>query len=205
MLRGAATGLTALAVAWALAPASAHAQRTAENAVAASDDAFGTQVGLESTGIYSENDTRGFSPLKAGNYRLDGIYFDPVAIVTPRLKVSSAIRVGHAATDYPFPAPTGIVDTKMKTLSGEWIASPALSLAQHGGWIVEIDTQLPVAGRKFGLLLGYAGARNEFPDGALNIAHGVTVKPVLRLGAFEISPYAAIGRAMRHWPGRSPW
>lgn len=183
-----------VATAMALSANAAHAQRTAENAVTAADDAFGTQVGLESTGIYTEGDTRGFSPLKAGNYRLDGIYFDPVAIVTPRLKVSSAIRVGHAATDYPFSAPTGIVDTKMKTLSGEWMASPAFSLAQHGGWIVELDTQLPFGGRKFGLLFGYAGARNEFPDGAVNIAHGITLKPVLRLGAVEISPYAAIGR-----------
>ena len=181
-------------VAAALSAPAAHAQRSAENAVTAADDAFGTQVGLESTGIYSEGDTRGFSPLKAGNYRFDGIYFDPVATVTPRLKVSAAIRVGHAASDYPFPAPTGIVDTKMKTLSGEWSASPAIHLAQHGGWIVELDTQLPLAGRKFGLLLGYAGARNEFPDGALNIAHGVTLKPVLRLGGVEISPFAAIGR-----------
>ncbi len=188
-------GRTCLAAIVAAAlPASAHAQRSAENAVTASEDAFGTQVGLESTGIYSEGDTRGFSPLKAGNYRLDGIYFDPVAIVTPRLKVSTAIRVGHAATDYPFPAPTGIVDTKMKTLSGEWSASPAFTFAQHGGWIIEVDTQMPFAGRKFGLLLGYAGARNEFADGSLNIAHGVTLKPVLRVGGIEISPYAAIGR-----------
>ena len=115
------------ATALALAPAPALAQRTAENAVTSSDDAFGTQVGLESTGIYTENDTRGFSPLKAGNYRLDGIYFDPVAIVTPRLKTSTAIRVGHAALDYPFPAPTGVVDAKVKTLTGEWIASPAFT------------------------------------------------------------------------------
>ncbi|MGE3692227.1 MAG: TonB-dependent receptor [Novosphingobium sp.] len=179
----------------ASAPLAAHAQRTAENAVTVADDAFGTQVGLESTGIYSEGDTRGFSPLKAGNYRLDGIYFDPVAVVTPRLKTSTAIRVGHAATDYPFSAPTGVVDTKMKTLTGEWSFSPAPSLAQHGGWIFEVDTQLPVAGRKFGLLLGYASARNEFADGAQNIAHGVTLKPVLRFGAVEISPFLAIGRA----------
>ena len=79
----------AAAMAMACAPGLAFAQRTAENALASSDDAFGTQVGLENTGIYSENDARGFSPLKAGNYRFDGIYFDPVGIVTPRLKSST--------------------------------------------------------------------------------------------------------------------
>ena len=195
MLWGGRSCVAAMAVAAALSPSLAHAQRSAENAVTSADDAFGTQVGLESTGIYSAGDTRGFSPLKAGNYRLDGIYFDPVATVTPCLKVSTAIRVGYAVSDYPFPAPTGIVDTKMKTLSGEWSASPAFSLAPHGGWIVELDTQIPFAGNKFGLIFGYAGARNEFPDGALSLAHGVTFKPVLRLGSVEISPFAAIGRS----------
>ena len=194
------TGIAATAVACALAPAPALAQRTAENAVTASDDAFGTQVGLESTGIYSENDTRGFSPLKAGNYRLDGIYFDPVAIVTPRLRTSTAIRVGHAAIDYPFPAPTGIVDAKMKTISGELFASPAFTFAQHGGWIVEFDSEVPIKGDRIGVLVGYAGARNEFADGALNIAHGISVKPVLRLGTIEISPFGAMGRAHNTLP-----
>jgi iron complex outermembrane recepter protein len=187
--------ITAAALlALALAPAPAHAQRTAENAVTASDDAFGTQVGLESTGIYSESDARGFSPLKAGNYRFDGIYIDPVAIVTPRLKASTAIRVGHAAIDFPFPAPTGVVDAKVKVLSGDWSASPAFTFAQHGGWVIEFDTQIPIDGNRFGLIAGYAGARNEFSDGSRNIAHGVTVKPVLRLGGVEFSPFAALGR-----------
>ena len=60
MVRGSGSGLAAAAVAIVLAPpAPAFAQRTAENAVTASEDAFGTQVGLESTGIYTEGDTRG--------------------------------------------------------------------------------------------------------------------------------------------------
>ncbi len=182
-------------MAMACAPGLAFAQRTAENALASSDDAFGTQVGLENTGIYNENDARGFSPLKAGNYRFDGIYFDPVGIVTPRLKSSTAIRIGQAAIDFPFPAPTGVVDAKIKILSGEWTASPALTSAQHGGWIIELDSQLPIAGKTFGLLLGYAGALNEFSDGGRNLAHGIMLKPVLQLGAVEISPFAAIGRS----------
>ena len=66
-------GFAALAL-----PGLAHAQRANENAVASADDAFGSSVGLEQTGIYSEQDTRGFSPSKAGNARIDGIYYDPV-------------------------------------------------------------------------------------------------------------------------------
>ena len=54
------------------APGMAHAQRANENAVSSADDAFGSSVGLEQTGIYSDQDTRGFSPSKAGNARIDG-------------------------------------------------------------------------------------------------------------------------------------
>ena len=92
----------------------AHAQRASENAVTNADDAFGTNQGNETTGIYSENDARGFSPLKAGNARLDGVYIDPVASISGRLRASTAIRIGYAAKSYPFAAPTGIADTRMR-------------------------------------------------------------------------------------------
>ena len=63
-------------------PGAVHAQRAAENAVTDADDAFGISVGLESAGIYTDRDTRGFSPLDAGNARIDGIYYDPVSQLT---------------------------------------------------------------------------------------------------------------------------
>ncbi|RYG29819.1 MAG: TonB-dependent receptor, partial [Burkholderiales bacterium] len=52
----------------------AWAQPGKDDALSEADDAFGTNVGLESTGIYTEYETRGFSPLDAGNVRIDGIY-----------------------------------------------------------------------------------------------------------------------------------
>ena len=56
MQKGAIGSAVALAL---FAPVAAHAQRAAENAVASAEDAFGTNVGLESIGIYTEADTRG--------------------------------------------------------------------------------------------------------------------------------------------------
>ena len=78
-------------------PGIALAQRAAENAVASADDAFGSSVGLEQTGIYSEQDTRGFSPAKAGNARIDGVYYDPVGSLSARLRYANVVRVGFAA------------------------------------------------------------------------------------------------------------
>ena len=99
-LRGPSVRTAAMVIAMALAPCPALAQRANENAVASSDDAFGTSVGLETTGIYTDSDTRGFSPLKAGNVRIDGIYYDPIGgSISGRIRASTAIRVGFAASD----------------------------------------------------------------------------------------------------------
>ena len=51
------------------------AQRTADNAMEAASDAFGTTVGNESIGLYSPGDVRGFNPIQAGNVRIEGLYF----------------------------------------------------------------------------------------------------------------------------------
>ena len=75
-------------IAAALAMPAFGQSKSAENAVTSADDAFGNSVGLESTGIYSENNVRGFSPLDAGNARIDGNYFDPVSGITLRMKAS---------------------------------------------------------------------------------------------------------------------
>ena len=104
----------------------AVAQRAAENAVATADDAFGSTVGTEKSGIYDDNDVRGFSPVRAGNLRIEGIYFDQQAGLTGRVRAGSRIRVGIAALDYPFPAPSGIIDYQLRPSGDNFVASLAL-------------------------------------------------------------------------------
>ena len=58
----------------------ANAQHAADNAVTAADDAFRLTLGLESIGMYSPGQIRGFSPKSAGNLRVDGLYFDQQAV-----------------------------------------------------------------------------------------------------------------------------
>src|SRR5687768_1865807 len=83
-------------------PSLAFAQTTEDDSVKSADDAFGSLVGLETSGIYSENDARGFSPLKAGNARIEGVYFDQVGTLSLRLRAQSTMRVGMAALGKPF-------------------------------------------------------------------------------------------------------
>ena len=88
----------------ALTAAPALAQRTDDNAVTQSDDAFGKTVGDEQIGLYNPGDVRGFSPVDAGNVRIEGLFFDQQAGLTDRLIEGSTIRVGISAQGYPFPA-----------------------------------------------------------------------------------------------------
>src|SRR6185437_12301784 len=85
----------------------AQAQRSNEDAVAEAIDAFGLSVGREAIGLYSATSARGFSPVQAGNLRIDGLYFDQVsanAVLPVRIVRSAAVHVGIAAQGYLFPA-----------------------------------------------------------------------------------------------------
>lgn len=182
------------AVALACAGAPALAQRASENAVNNSADAFGTNVGLENTGIYSENDTRGFSPTKAGNSRIDGIYFDPVAVLANRLKAGSAIRVGFAAEDYPFPAPTGIVDNRLRPWPTELGASVGLTYYPYGGHIYDLDLRIPIVEDHIALVGGLSDSETRMATGQRTRAWGVTLRPIFRFAGFEVAPFAALSK-----------
>ena len=125
-------------------PEAALAQRTGENAVASADDAFGTSVGNERVGLYSPFGARGFSPVQAGNVRINGMYFDYQADLNQRLTSGSNVRVGLTAQGYPFPAPTGVADFSLRLPGSEAVASNVLGIGPFGGPRLEVDAQLPV-------------------------------------------------------------
>lgn len=190
------TGVMCAVAALAL-PAAAHAQRSTENAVTSADDAFGSSVGLETTGIYTEFDTRGFSPQRAGNARIDGIYYDPVGQLSGRLKRGQSIRVGFAAEDYPFQAPTGIVDYGMRPFPAKSGLSLGYQFAPYGGHGRELDFYLLGKDRRFALTGGVANAEYRNSDGSFNAGTGVTLRPMARLGEVEVAPFVSMTWADR--------
>ena len=192
-LQFATTFRASIALALAGSPCVVQAQRAGENAVTSSDDAFGTNVGLESSGIYSEFDTRGFSPTKAGNVRIDGIYFDPVAITAGRLRERTAIRVGFAAEDYPFQAPTGIVDHKFRGFPTKFGVSLAWHQQAYGAFIAESDLRLPVIKDHLSITGGFAGSNLIQADGAGNRGYGFTFRPILKFAGVELAPFYSAG------------
>ena len=103
-----------LFAALALATSIASAQRADITAASEADDAFGLSVAGETIGLYSDKYVRGFSPVNAGNLRLDGLYIDRQAEFTERLFADVAVRVGATALETPLPAPSGIADYSLR-------------------------------------------------------------------------------------------
>lgn len=144
----------------------ALAQRADDNAVTAAEDAFGATVGDESIGLYSSSLVRGFSPVTAGNVRIEGLYFDRQAWLPTRLVESSTVRVGLSAQGYPFPAPTGIVDYRLQKPDAESVVSLVVGLDPYAAPSIELDGKWPLRGEQFGVAAGLSYAHEEYYDGA---------------------------------------
>ncbi len=133
----------------------AVAQRADENAVTSAEDAFGTRVGSENVGLYDSRNARGFDPQQAGNMRLNGLYFDQQALFGPRLQRSQSMRVGLTAQSYPFPAPTGIVDTSLIMPADHLIVSVATQYSTPSGQrSLTFDVSTPLIKDKLGMFVG---------------------------------------------------
>jgi len=179
------------AIAAVVLPGDAMAQRAQENAVSSADDAFGSSVGLESTGIYSEQDTRGFSPSKAGNARIDGVYYDPVGALSSRLRYANVVRVGFAAEDYPFQAPTGIIEYRFRPFPNAFGTSLGYNFMAFGGFIREFDLRAPIIKDHLAYLGGAAQSDLRQSDGASNTAFGITHRFIARFGGVEFAPFVS--------------
>lgn len=103
--------------------------------------------------------------MTANNIRLEGLYFDRPASFTDRLVQSNVVRVGLTAQNYLFPAPTGIVDYRIRPAGNDLVVSTMLGLNSWGGGRLEIDTQIPVIKDKLSLVAGAAGFVDELAPG----------------------------------------
>lgn len=182
--------LSALALLIAARPA--LAQRANENAVTSADDAFGTSIGNYGVGLYNPYDVRGFSAIDAGNIRLESLYIDRQSEFTEHLLEGSTIRVGLSAQGYPFPAPTGIADYRLKTRSRDAIVSPVLSLGPFGSTEAEVDAKLPL-GTTLSLAAGAGIYQNRFETGADQSAWSLGIVPRWQPShGLEVVPFLGI-------------
>jgi iron complex outermembrane receptor protein len=133
----------------------ARAQHASDNPINSADDAFGLTLGLESVGIYSPGSVRGFSPISAGNVRIDGMYFDLQGAPSERVVEGSTVHVGVSEIGYPFPAPTGIADYNLRNVGGD---TPTATIIANAGpydaWGISIDGSVPLSGKELALPIG---------------------------------------------------
>lgn len=185
------------AVATACVTSPALAQRTTDNAVTAAEDAFGASIGNETIGLYSPSSVRGFSPVTAGNVRIEGVYLDRQGFIASRLVSGSTVRVGLSAQGYLFPAPTGIVDYRLRDVGETPMVSVVAGSLAYGAPAIEVDAQLPLTGRRLGVAAGASYAHEEYFDGSN--AHYVRLAVIPRWrprDGVEIIPFwsTTIGR-----------
>jgi iron complex outermembrane recepter protein len=127
-------------------PPAAWAQHANDDPVVSAEDGFGLTVGLENTGIYGPGGVRGFNPQSAGNVRINGLYFDQQGGLTNRVVEDSTIRVGISTINYPFPAPTGIVDYQLREpIDGRAGASLIAELGPFENRSLSIDGSVPLS------------------------------------------------------------
>jgi iron complex outermembrane receptor protein len=176
-LRGSIQALPIGAVALLFA-APAEAQRTDDNAVEDADDAFGKSIGGEQIGIYSPDNVRNFSPIAAGNVRIEGLYFDQQAHPTDRAIEARTVHVGISAQGYPFPAPTGIADYDLRKPGKDAVLSAAFNIGPYGGTNTEFDGELPILGEKLGITAGIGIHRAVFDHGGTQSteSYGLTLR-----------------------------
>jgi len=178
----------------------ALAQRAGESAASAAEDAFGTSVGNERVGLYNPDSARGFSPVTAGNLRIDGLYIDRPGDFSQRLMSSSNIRVGLTAQGYPFAAPTGIADYSIRRAGRDAALNASVEFGPYMGGRATFDAQLPLT-PTISLGGGAGVARYDLPNGTKSGELNLAIVPIWRpRDGIEIVPF--YGRIS--WTGWAP-
>ncbi len=175
-----------------------HAQRSAENALQAAEDAFGTSIGRETIGLYGSDDVRGFSAVDAGNARLEDLYFDPVTLPSSLLRSTTTIRVGIAAQGFAFPAPSGVVEIRLRRPAERPAHSLFASVDSYGFLVSEATADVRLSPR-LGVALGAGAYRESYVNGTTDwIASGSATfewRPTEQLEVVPFFSYLAMREA----------
>ena len=149
-----------------LAQTQAWAQEHAQDIVTVvAEDVFGTSFGLQSVGLYSPTDARGFSPQQAGNLRIEGLYFDQEsANVGSCIVRQTTMRIGIAAQTYSMPAPTGIADYSLRIPGDQWAFSGTMSRGRFTGATFQLEEQMPIEANRLSADVCVANYLDVTPD-----------------------------------------
>ena len=179
----------ALVCAW---PLDALAQKAGAYATNQAQDAFGVTVGPQTIGLYSETDIRGFNPQQAGNARVEEVYVDLLNLLIPRVKESSAVRVGFTALGYPSPAPSGIVAYRLRDPGDEFHATAGINAKEYGGSTLQYDAEHPIIKGHMSLQTGIALGDTRYADGINSHSLAMGLIPEISFKGVDIKSYFSL-------------
>ncbi len=125
-----------------LAASTAAAQ---DSAVKSAADAFGERVGTEQSGLYSESQVRGFDLNDSGAYRIDDAYFSRAAALNDPVLAGVGVRVGVNAARLAYPAPSGVVNYRLREAGSGERAAARRGLARLRHAVVQGDGRFATA------------------------------------------------------------
>ncbi|WP_114952337.1 hypothetical protein [Sphingosinicella terrae] len=132
-----------------------------DNAVRNAADAFGERAGIEQSGLYTENQVRGFDLNDSGAYRIDDAYFSRAQGLDDTILAGVSVRVGVNAARLPYPAPSGVVNYRLREAGPTNELRLSAGLRDFGTRVVQGDFSLRA--------------------GAFDLAGGLVWRPVWRL------------------------
>lgn len=157
-MRASRTVITAFAFLLGAAAGGAAAQ---DDAVKSAADAFGERVGTEQSGLYGETQVRGFDLNESGAYRIDDAYFSRAAALNDPVLAGVGVRVGVNAVRLAYPAPSGVVNYRLREAGDSNEMRIGVGLRDFGTRVVQGD--------------------GSFRDGAFSLAGGFVWRPMWRL------------------------
>lgn len=143
-----------------------------ESAIATASDAFGERVGIEQIGLYDEGQVRGFDLQSSGAYRIEDAYFSMASNLNDPVLAGVSVRVGVNAARLAYPAPSGVVNYRLRG------PSERNRLTIGGGF------------RDYGTTVIQADGSWTSPDKVFSLTGGMVVRPEVTWG------YGGSGKAM---------
>lgn len=146
--------------------AAADARAQADNAVLTARDAFGSRVGIEVAGIYTETQVRGFSIANTGAYRIDGAYFTREFQLPDSVLAGVSVISGVNGARLAYPSPSGVVDYALRSSRpGDRNLSVTYGLRDYGHTVLETAFSFATKDGRFGIAGGsLVTTPIEFPN-----------------------------------------
>ena len=113
-----------------------------DNAVSSAADAFGERAGIEQSGLYTESQVRGFDLNDSGAYRIDDAYFSRAQGLDDTVLAGVSVRVGVNAARLPYPAPSGVVNYRLREAGPENELRLGAGFRDFGTRVVQGDLSL---------------------------------------------------------------